>query len=757
MAKNSFLAKEDHQALQNLFLKPSFWKQPRAFEVVEKSLQEKLLQKLGALENFKESRPVALGSLAREEFCLQSDIDLLCFGPEERVRAFSRQAQEEGLKIRLRFPEDLQDWTKGVEPFDVLALTQARALVPVVEDVREVQAQRDAVFFRRRHWAKEILKAIRLERKARRDRYDSVANYLQPNLKFGPGGLRDIEQVFSYLSFFQLEILLEFPDSIGLLKEHKEFLLKLRQLNHLMGLGDTLSAQSQLQMTEILGFKNLRDFASRTQQSLNEASFMADGLINLSRRTKGERRRSVLAEQTSWEELFTKLEESESWLLNVQLKFRDEELHGRRFPSRGFLKQMMSKPRPESFWLNVFRSGLLESYLPEYKAIKGLVQHDHYHKFTVDAHLIQALREVSRVQKTPKRAGKLSSVVKLLDDEDWKLLRYAALFHDLGKGRDQDHSLAGRDLVERVFTDLKIQKSVTSQVAWLVENHLILSTAAFRMNPASPKTWKLLFDRGLQGKRIPLLFVFTAIDILATNPEAWTAWKAQTLYELFENLTSSTAGEYGRFVEIAHKNHFESRLLEKMDPYLIEQIRPVRLLQDLRKAKNSKKDLAPAVVTDSKGSVWVRFHRKQDRSGLFVEFVQRLYHLGDHIQACVVMTDEEVGVYDWFCLRGRKSKDQVLKRLQSQPESLKVTPPRMFFEHIDLVSQTEEEAIISFRGKNQKGLLLLAAIGLFEEGLSIVWVRAHTWGSQVDDTFCVLLRERVVDDVLKRLRARFVT
>lgn len=755
MAKNSYLKPDEFKTFQSKYLDSSFWEDPQSHKQLEKLLEEKLLLKLNGIQSFKESRPVALGSLARGEFSLHSDIDLLCFGDEEKVREFSRAAQEEGLKIRLRYPEDLSDWTKGVDPFDVLALTQARAFFE--EDGSEVQFQKDHIFQKKTKWARSILKEIRLEKGARRERYDSVANYLQPNLKFGPGGLRDIDQVLSFLSFFKLEIFLEFPESIEDLKKHKDFLLRLRQINHLLGAGDSLSAQAQLQISDILGFKTQRDFTTKMQGAFTEASFLADGLVSLSRRSKKERSIDLLSLVNSWEELFGELNLKESWLINFQLKFREGPLSSKKFPQKNFLKALMSVPRPEHFWLNLFRSDLLSDYLPEFSKIKGLVQHDHYHRFTVDAHLIQALREASRVEKNSKRVGQLSSVVKLLTDEDWKLLRYAALFHDLGKGRKEDHSHVGRDLVEEILSSLRVQKSFRTQVAWLVENHLILSTAAFRMNPASSKTWKVLFDRGLQGKRIPLLFVFTAIDILATNPEAWTTWKAQTLYELYQNLTSAAAGEFGRFVEMAQKKNFDLKLLEKIDPYLIEQIRPVRLLQDLRKAQKAKDDLSPVAVTDSKGSVWVRFHRKKDQAGLFVEFVQRLYHLGDHIQACVVMTFDEVGVYDWFCLRGRKSKDQVLKRLQAQSKELKVTPPIMFFEHIDLVSQTSEEAIISFRGKNQKGLLLLAAQALFEEGLSIVWVRAHTWGSQVDDTFAVLLKDKAIEGVLERLRSKLVT
>lgn len=769
MAKKSYLKSEDQSKAEKFFLNGDFWSQKNP-ELGSKEifnwLEERLLKRLESLDQFANVRAVALGSWSRGELCLGSDIDLILLGDEAAIGAFAKDAAEQGLKVRYRTPLDKKDWTAGVQPFDVLALTQGKALH--ASDQAVVDEQKAKIFKDRARWSKEIAKAIKTERASRRERYDSMANYLQPNLKYGQGGLRDIDQVLSYLSFFKPEILKEWPQAVDHLAQVKHFIISLRQLSHLMGEGDLLSAQAQLQLTTILGFKDLKSFMKKTQVTLSDGSFFADGLMTLGQKPVKARKFDALPKVKNFSDLFEQLSKSEftqvePWLINFDLRSKNSSiLKQGTFPQEFFLKILLKEDRGDIFWLNLYRSNLLDRFLPGYKDIKGLVQHDHYHRYTVDAHLIQALRGVSRAQKNPKTLAHLSVVAKTLSEEDWTILRYAALFHDLGKGRSEDHSQVGMRLVEEELTQCKLNPKWIKEIAWLVENHLILSTAAFRMNPADSKTWKRLFDRGVQGHRVNLLIVFTAVDIIATNPEAWTTWKSQTMLDLFKHLTSPAAGQFGKLMELGEKKSLPKGLLEKMDSFLVAQIKPEKLIPDLKKVLASKEDLAPLVLANAKGSSWVRFHRKVDRPGLFMEFVQRLYLLGDHIQACVVMTDPDVGVYDWFCLRGRKTKDQILKRLKA---SMKVEPdlnlPPVSFESIDLISDTPEEAIISFRGKNQKGLLLSAAQALHELNLSIVWVRAHTWGSQVDDSFAVKPNvssgNEAMDQVIHRLKARFVT
>ena len=191
-----------------------------------------------------------------------------------------------------------------------------------------------------------------------------------------------------------------------------------------------------------------------------------------------------------------------------------------------------------------------------------------------------------------------------------------------------------------------------------------------------------------------------------------------------------------------------------MDPLLLQMISPTVLLTDLKEAKRASKDLPVKVLTKGK-RVWVRFHRKLDEPGLFSGFVQRLFGLGLSIQLSSVQTLDGVGVYDWFCLRTEKPARQIAKWLELKAP-LDVEPPRVQFQSIDVMSQEEEEWILSFRGRDQRGLLFAAASALTKEGSNLRWARAHTWGNQVEDVFSIRPFGEV-EPLLERLRRRLVT
>ncbi|NJL24264.1 MAG: hypothetical protein HC902_03185 [Calothrix sp. SM1_5_4] len=146
---------------------------------------------------------------------------------------------------------------------------------------------------------------------------------------------------------------------------------------------------------------------------------------------------------------------------------------------------------------------------------------------------------------------------------------------------------------------------------------------------------------------------------------------------------------------------------------------PKVLLDDLREARRSSVDLPPKVLR-SKKRTWVRFHRKVDETGLFLSFVRQLFGFGLSIQLSSVHTLPGIGVYDWFCLRTEKSPRQIAKWL-ALPVSAPSKIPQVAFQSIDLMAQDKDEWVISFRGKDQRGLLLNAAQSLVEENLGLRW------------------------------------
>ncbi|MES2857072.1 MAG: hypothetical protein V4692_14485, partial [Bdellovibrionota bacterium] len=159
------------------------------------------------------------------------------------------------------------------------------------------------------------------------------------------------------------------------------------------------------------------------------------------------------------------------------------------------------------------------------------------------------------------------------------------------------------------------------------------------------------------------------------------------------------------------------------------------------------------------GQTWIRFHTATDRAGLFLGYVGRLAANGLPIRHASIHTDPVLGVYDWFEVKTSKSAAQVKKVLSqslvSSP-SLGAASTRRFevcFDSIELISQDENEWVISFRGRDQQGALFEAARALFELGLQIRWSKVHTWGRQIDDVFGIfpsLEEPNRITDALKK-------
>lgn len=758
MATRSFLLGQDvEEGLQRLLTNAEFPHIGEARAAFSVWLEQKLIERLKNCGDLQKVKPILLGSWSRHELTPKSDVDVLFAGPEVDVKEFVASAFKAGLKLRSRIPEDPRDWSVGVEPFDVLALSAARPLC--IEDEILLAPQIPSAHRQRR----QILKAIRIEREERRKRQDSITNHLEPNLKFGAGGLRDIEQALALKNIFREK----FQDSdaypFEVLSQIKNELLFLRSLLHLLGSSDVLSAHDQLECAKRLRMDSSQVLMKFVQRELERGSFYADWAVATCSATDEKRRQAKKNLNQPGDAIQRLRAEPSNILLQYEIRRRVDEFAKRMKPQDAgrFLQRMVQGDQEDALLVALHRTRWLEILIPDFKKLKGLVQHDHYHRFTADAHLVQTLREVQRAKTSKRIFGVIGQLTKELSAQDWWTLKLTALFHDLAKGRKGDHSTEGAKLVDKYFHDWGYPDSLKSDVRWLVENHLLMSTAAFRQNPQAQTTWKRLFARGVEGRRLILLALFTAIDIRATNPEAWTSWKAQLLYNLVSNMRSPEAQglhDHLAFARDSKKAHFPDQLedwLVSLDPLLLQMIPPRVLIQDLKEAAQAQIDLPVKVWKAKNGRVWVRFHRKQDKPGLFLNFVRQLFGFGLSIQMSSVHTLPEVGVYDWFGLRTEKPVKQLAKWL-SLPAQSQVAVPKVHFQSVDLMAQEEEEWILSFKGRDQRGLLLAAAHALNEEQLSIRFARAHTWGNQVEDVFSVRPFGEV-EALIQRLNKIFVT
>ncbi|MBY0384319.1 HD domain-containing protein, partial [bacterium] len=498
MATRTFLNKDDFSDAQDLLLAPmvppssDFW-EGQSFPAQEFSswLSLNVEGRLRTLPSWKEAHPIAIGTWGRGELCPFSDLDVIFCGSEENVKNVIQEAEQLGIDFKYRFPKNPKDWSADSPLFESNALFWARPFTR--EAAQALQEQKTQIYQKRLQFRKKLLKELRLERKKRNLRHDSIANYLEPHLKFGPGGLRDIDQALMVRFWFPEKLNIS-PVIFSDLAQLKSFLMTVRQKLHLLGFQDTLVASAQREISQWFGFKTQGEFMRELQNVLARVSFYCDLVFDVA--TTSEKEIAKVANVKSAQQVFQVLQKNPSLFFQAKVQ---QFQNSSEFAYSPAIKNFLNVKLSEESLLAMFRSQLLMKVLPEFVKIKGVVQHDQYHRFTVDAHIFQAVRRVLRVFKNPKLIGKLAIWLKTWNKNDWEILLWSALYHDLGKARQKDHSVEGKELVEKDFSRLGFSKAFTDEVAWMVENHLVLSTAAFRKDPHSPKVWQDLYDKGVHG------------------------------------------------------------------------------------------------------------------------------------------------------------------------------------------------------------------------------------------------------------------
>lgn len=701
-------------------------------------LSSQLEEKLKSYPGFAECEPVILGSWSRGELCPLSDIDILFCGPEDKVKRLTDELHQAGLRIRYRVPQDPDDWTKGVESFDILSLWKAKPLSSA--SASKLLMQQKRLWENKTKLRGKLLKDLLQERKQREVRFNSISNYLEPNLKYGPGGLREIEQAQQVYELFS-EKFQNPGHALSVLNYHKAYLLTLRQKLHLMGCGEVLVNTAQFDLAGFFNFKSHKDFMRDLERGLSRSHFYVNWIFAVATSSQKALDKTRALPFTKPEDLVSalrtypnplgqqKVRENLDRLLPEKTVAKSARLFGKT------LQEMLDPKTSKEFVVSVFDSRLIDKILPAIRHLVGYVQHDQYHRYTADVHIMQACLVLKDVYKNPKALGPLSVFHENLTAEDWKILSWSALYHDLAKGlHSEDHSGLGVEILRRDFKKYGFAKGFTEEVAWLVKNHLELSIAAFRKNPKAKKTWEELEKIGAKGPRLMRLAVFTVMDICATNPEAWNEWKGRLLRDLVEAMNAPSTQNYFTLKSSLQKKKFKGLevVLNDFDDFLLQSLSAPVLAEDLKKARQATESLSPIVVKKGK-ELWVRFHAKVDQEGLLAEYVQRLYSLGLGIRHASIQTLSGVGVYDWFQVNTSKSP-QVIEKMLKHSQGHKDTP-KVIYDQVEWVSLDDDEWILSFKGKDQAGFLSSATKALASTGFNIKSARVHTWGHQVNDIF----------------------
>jgi [protein-PII] uridylyltransferase len=214
-------------------------------------------------------------------------------------------------------------------------------------------------------------------------------------------------------------------------------------------------------------------------------------------------------------------------------KLIGHDLRNDRQANQWFLEILTAPTYVERILRQMNESGVLGRFVPDFGKIVALMQFNMYHHYTVDEHLIRAVGVMADIANGGLRE-QLPLTHELLPHLNDTRLLYVALFlHDIAKGRPEDHSIAGARIARKFCPRLGLDAAETDTVAWLVEHHLLMSEVAQSRDIQDPETAKAFADVVQSPQRLALLMILTACDIRAVGPGVWTGWKGSLLRSLY--------------------------------------------------------------------------------------------------------------------------------------------------------------------------------------------------------------------------------
>jgi len=221
-------------------------------------------------------------------------------------------------------------------------------------------------------------------------------------------------------------------------------------------------------------------------------------------------------------------------LVTRSLQLVDRDLRRNPDANRLFLDILTSRRDPELNLRRMNESGLLGRLIPDFGKIVAMMQFNMYHHYTVDEHLLRCVGVLAEIErgddeKIHPLAHKLLPGLKAQRE----LLYAAVLLHDIAKGRPEDHSEAGGRIARRICPAMGFTPGETATIAWLIENHLAMSMTAQTRDLNDRKTIETFADTVQSVERLKLLLVLTVCDIRGVGPGVWNGWKGQLLRSLY--------------------------------------------------------------------------------------------------------------------------------------------------------------------------------------------------------------------------------
>ncbi|WP_334130743.1 [protein-PII] uridylyltransferase [Silanimonas lenta] len=766
---------------------------------------------------------LATGGYGRGEQYPFSDVDLLVLGPAEAQRrheaalgAFFAALWDIGLKPGTAV-RSLADCVQACreDVGTLTALTEARLLAgsPAAPERLEDALRSEGL------WpAAAYFDAKRAEWAARHARYHDTAYNLEPNLKEGPGALRDLHTL-GWLArrIYRvpgLEALVPLgllgADEAATLRRDWRTLARLRFGLHLVAgrREERLRFDYQKPLAARLGYRDeasdnlaveqmMQAFfrAAHTVQRISERVLqrfeeqlagrvervpVAPGF----ERVNGYLRREAPGPVGSTLEAFAlfatwaacpeaKGLHSETARALAEALPRIAPYEAQDADTRAAFLSLLQGPQPVETLARMAHLGVLGRYLPAFARVSGRMQYDLFHVYTVDQHTLEVLRIMAgfpegRDERFP-RAKDVHARLKA----PWLLL-VAGLFHDIAKGRGGDHSLLGAEDVRAFALAHRLKPADTALLAWLVEQHLLMSTTAQRQDISDVAVVERFAAAVGDRTRLDYLYLLTCADIAGTSPKLWNTWKERLLSDLYESTRLALrrglehrldAAERVAEVQAEVRALLADLPLEAVERAFAEfpaesflRYRPEQLATQARAVLGHADRTRPLVLVRPQGEAYEVFVHSPDRDGLFATITATLDRLGFSVAVARIVTSTSGMSLDTFQLlplhdtgeppeaRARHAERVITEMLMRPAASLH--PPRRALpaalKHFRVPPKVELRALEDGRrtqlvliGTDRPGLLADMARILREHGLRVHDARIATFGERAEDLFLI--------------------
>ena len=565
-----------------------------------RTLHEFTLTKVYSSLKNQDMSVVATGGYGRAEIAPQSDLDIMFLIRSPKGKDVTAAVEwmlymlwDLGLKVghATRTIEETvemakSDITISTSLLEARYLSGDAGLFEVFEKSYEINVVRGT--------GPEFVKAKLDERDARHDRMGDTRYVLEPNLKDGKGGLRDLQTLLWIAKYLYRVDTVEGLIEAGVLDKidakrfvkAQHFLWTLRcHLHYLSGRPDeTISFDVQTELAARMGYQD-RKTGSAVERFMKHYFVVARDVGDLTRvicavleNKHGKQARITLPSfnfrkkhiegfklergrlNVTGIDVFRKdpikilrlFAEAEKFDIDIHpealrlvqrnLKLINRKVRNDAHANALFLDMLCAEKGPRLVLNRLSESGVLGRFVPDFGYVTAQMQYDMYHVYTVDEHTIRAIDILSRIERGLLADDHPLSTEVINDVQSRRVLYVAVFLHDIAKGRGGNHEVVGAEIAKKLCPRFGLNEWESETVEWLVLNHLNMNRTAYKRDLSDPQTAKDFMELVQSPERLRLLLILTVADTRAVGPNVWNGWKASLLRELYYSTQEIMSG-----------------------------------------------------------------------------------------------------------------------------------------------------------------------------------------------------------------------